>query len=116
MRKVNRGLLTGMKLALMFGLVATFNFAAATVNGQIAAGQKVEKLKGVVTKREGDTFMMGDTMGGPQTTVLITPETEVKSHKKGVFRGSKDYGATYILRGLRLEVDGTGNSEIRQVS
>jgi len=111
MRKVNTGLLTGMKLALMFGLVVTFNFAAATVNAQIADGQKVSKFKGVVTKREGDTFLMGDTMGGPQTTVLITPETEVKSHKKGVFRGSKDYAGTYILRGLRLEVDGVGNSQ-----
>ncbi len=111
MKKVNTGLLTGMKLALMFGLVATFNFAAATVNAQIADGQKVSKFKGVVTKREGDIFLMGDTMGGPQTTVLITPETEVKSHKKGVFRGSKEYAATYILRGLRVEVDGVGNSE-----
>lgn len=111
MRKVNRGLLTGMKLALMFGLVATFNFAAATVNAQIADGQKVSKFKGVVTKREGDTFMMGDTMGGPQTTVLLTNETEVKSHKKGAFRGSKEYSETFILRGLRLEVDGVGNSE-----
>ena len=111
MRKVNTGLLTGMKLALMFGLVVTFNFAAATVNAQIADGQKVSKFKGVVTKREGDTFMMGDTMGGPQTTVLLTNDTEVKSHKKGAFRGSKEYSETFILRGLRLEVDGVGNSE-----
>jgi outer membrane protein OmpA-like peptidoglycan-associated protein len=111
MSKVNFSLLTVTRLALIVGLVAAFNFAAATVNGQIADGQKVEKFKGVVTKREGDLFLMGDTMGGPQTTVLITSDTEVKSHKKGVFRGSKDYGATYILRGLRLEVDGTGNSE-----
>ena len=111
MRKVNIGLLGITKLALMLTLVAGFNFAAATVNAQIADGQKVEKFRGVVTKREGDVFTMGDTMGGAQTTVLITPETEVKSHKKGAFRGSKDYGATYILRGLRLEVDGTGNSE-----
>jgi outer membrane protein OmpA-like peptidoglycan-associated protein len=100
-----------MKLALMFGLVVTFNFAAATVNAQIADGQKVSKFKGVVTKREGDTFMMGDTMGGPQTTVLLTNDTEVKSHKKGAFRGSKEYSETFILRGLRLEVDGVGNSE-----
>lgn len=28
-----------------------------------------------------------------------------------VFRGSKEYGASYILRGLRLEVDGVGNSD-----
>jgi outer membrane protein OmpA-like peptidoglycan-associated protein len=43
--------------------------------------------------------------------VLLTPQTEVKSHKKGVFRGSKDYAVTNILRGLRLEVDGTGNAD-----
>jgi outer membrane protein OmpA-like peptidoglycan-associated protein len=55
--------------------------------------------------------MMGDSMGGPQTTVLLTNDTEVKSHKKGAFRGSKEYSETFILRGLRLEVDGVGNSE-----
>jgi outer membrane protein OmpA-like peptidoglycan-associated protein len=41
----------------------------------------------------------------------MTSDTEVKSHKKGVLRGSKEYGQTYVLRGLRLEVDGVGNSE-----
>jgi len=35
----------------------------------------------------------------------------VKSHKKGVLRGSKEYAASYILRGLRLEVDGTRNTD-----
>jgi sRNA-binding protein len=49
-------------------------------------------------------------MGGTLTSVLLTADTEVKSHKKGAFRGSKEYGASYILRGLRLEVDGVGNS------
>src|SRR6185436_12069331 len=33
------------------------------------------------------------------------------SHKRGVFRGSKEYAAGYILRGLRLEVDGVGNAD-----
>jgi outer membrane protein OmpA-like peptidoglycan-associated protein len=50
-------------------------------------------------------------MGGPVTTVLLTESTEVKSHKRGVFRGSKEYGSSYILRGLRLEVDGVGNAD-----
>ena len=54
---------------------------------------------------------MSDPMGGPQTIVILTGATEVKSHKRGVFRGSKEYGVSYILRGLRLEVDGVGNSE-----
>lgn len=111
MERVNSGLSKLTMLALMVGVMVSFNFAAATVNAQVQNGQEIKKFRGVVTKREGDTFLMGDTMGGPQTTVIITADTEVKSHKKGVFRGSKDYGATYILRGLRLEVDGTGNAE-----
>jgi OmpA-OmpF porin, OOP family len=73
--------------------------------------EEVKKMKGVVVKREPDAFTMSETTGGPQTTVLLTPNTEVKSHKKGVFRGSKEYAASYILRGLRLEVDGTKNSD-----
>ncbi|HKR12716.1 MAG TPA: OmpA family protein [Pyrinomonadaceae bacterium] len=74
-------------------------------------GEKVKKQKGVVVKRNPDSFTMTDPNGGPQTVVLMTDSTEVKSHKRGVLRGSKEYGASYILRGLRLEVDGVGNSE-----
>jgi outer membrane protein OmpA-like peptidoglycan-associated protein len=111
MEKVNSGLSRLTMLALMVGVMVSFNLAAATVSAQIQNGQEVKKFRGIVTKREGDMFLMGDTMGGPQTTVIITSETEVKSHKKGVFRGSQEYAATYILRGLRLEVDGTGNAE-----
>ena len=76
-----------------------------------APQEEVKKMKGVVVKREPDSFTMSETTGGPQTTVLLTSSTEVKSHKKGVFRGSKEYAASYILRGLRLEVDGTRNSD-----
>ena len=77
----------------------------------IPDGEQVKKLKGVVTKRDPDSFRMTDPNGGPQVVVLLTGSTEVKSHKRGLMRGSKEYGASYILRGLRLEVDGVGNSE-----
>jgi outer membrane protein OmpA-like peptidoglycan-associated protein len=77
----------------------------------IPAGEQVKKFKGIVVKREPDSFRMSETMGGPQTVVILTADTEVKSHKRGVFRGSKEYGASYILRGLRVEVDGVGNSD-----
>jgi outer membrane protein OmpA-like peptidoglycan-associated protein len=77
----------------------------------VPAGETVKKFKGIVVKREPDSFRMSDTMGGSQTVVILTSATEVKSHKRGVFRGSKEYGASYILRGLRVEVDGVGNSE-----
>src|SRR6185369_7855290 len=78
---------------------------------RIPDGDKVEKFKGIVSKRNADSFTMGESMGGPQTTVVITPQTDVKTHRKGAFRGSKQYGQGYILRGLRLEVDGVGNSD-----
>src|ERR1044071_7844130 len=78
---------------------------------RVVPQEEVKKMKGVVVKREPDSFTMSETTGGPQTTVILTPGTEVKSHKKGVFRGSKEYAATHILRGLRLEVDGTRNSD-----
>ena len=81
-----------------------------------APQDEVKKMKGVVVKREPDSFTMSETTGGPTTTVLLTADTEVKSHKRGVFRGSKEYAASYILRGLRLEVDGVRNSESQIVA
>ena len=89
-------------------------FATTNQDPQIRSvpdGEKVKKFRGIVVKRDPDSFRMSDTTGGPQTVVIMTGLTEVKSHKRGVFRGSKEYGASYILRGLRLEVDGVGNSE-----
>ena len=53
-------------------------------------GEQVKKFKGIVVKRDPDSFTMSETTGGPLTTVLLTADTEVKSHKRGVFRGSKE--------------------------
>ncbi|MGB7924572.1 MAG: OmpA family protein [Pyrinomonadaceae bacterium] len=89
--------------------------AAATVR-RVPNGERVKKFKGIVVKRDADWFTMSDTTGGPQTVVVLTSTTEVKSHKRGVFRGSKEYGTSYILRGLRLEVDGVGNADGQLVS
>ena len=78
---------------------------------RIAPQEQVKKFKGIVVKRDPDSFTMTETTGGAATTVILTADTEVKSHKKGAFRGSKEYAASYILRGLRLEVDGVRNSD-----
>ena len=98
--------------AVAFVLVMT---GAAQVFAQetrhVSNGEEVKKFRGIVVKRDADWFTMADTSGGPQTVVLLTSSTEVKSHKKGVFRGSRPYESSYILRGLRLEVDGVGNAE-----
>jgi len=99
-------------VAIAFMCVGAVDTFAQEANiSKVGNGQRVKKFRGVVTKRQGEMFMMGDTMGGSQTVVIMTPATEVKSHKQGLFRGSKEYGQTYVLRGLRLEVDGVGNSE-----
>jgi len=91
-------------------LVVTGNAFAQDVR-KVSAGEEIKKMKGVVTKRDPDAFRMTDPNGGPAVDVLLTAQTEVKSHKRGVFRGSKEYAAGYILRGLRLEVDGVGNAD-----
>lgn len=106
---------TGLKaIAVAFALVlagAANAFAQNVEIRRVANGEEVKKFRGVVVKRDADSFTMGETMGGQQTVVLLTSNTEVKSHKRGVFRGSKEYGPSYILRGLRLEVDGVGNAD-----
>jgi len=91
-------------------LVVTGNAFAQDVR-KVSAGEEIKKMKGVVTKRDPDAFRMTDPNGGSAVDVLLTAQTEVKSHKRGVFRGSKEYAAGYILRGLRLEVDGVGNAD-----
>ena len=108
-----------MTVAFALSLVGAGNAIAkgslSPITKQPAVGtapqEEVKKFKGIVIKREPDSFTMSETTGGPTTTVLLTPTTEVKSHKKGVFRGSKEYAASYILRGLRLEVDGVRNAD-----
>jgi OmpA-OmpF porin, OOP family len=76
---------------------------------QVPAGQKV-KFTGIVLQRGGDTFTFRD-QANAEREVLLTASTEVKTHRKGAFRGGKAYGASYILRGLRLEVSGVGNNQ-----
>src|SRR6185369_430868 len=62
-----------------------------------APQEEVKQFKGVVVKRDPDSFTMSETTGGPTTTVLPTEQTEVTRHQKGVFRGSTEYAASYIL-------------------
>ena len=110
MRTKRTTALTLMTVAFVLALAsATNTYAQDTKTFQ--SGEKIKKLKGVVVKREPDSFTMAETTGGPLATVILTESTEVKSHKRGAFRGSKEYGQSYILRGLRLEVDGVGNAD-----
>jgi outer membrane protein OmpA-like peptidoglycan-associated protein len=77
----------------------------------ISPGAKAE-IKGRINKRAADTIVIRDA-NDIDTVVLLTDSTTIKSNKKGlgVFRRGKDYGATSLLRGLIVEVKGTGNSD-----
>ena len=112
--RINKHALAGL-LTLAFFLFLTSATTAFSQDAEVHSvpnGQQIKKFKGIVVKRNADSFNMRDPSGGgPDTVVLLTPSTEVKSHKRGVFRGSKEYAVTNILRGLRVEVDGTGNAE-----
>jgi endonuclease YncB( thermonuclease family) len=75
---------------------------------QVPQGQK-QKVQGVVSIRNGDSFKLRDP-GGSETTVLLTGSTDVTSHARGL-RGKKEYPVTYIMRGLRVQAQGVGDSD-----
>lgn len=68
-----------------------------------------QKIQGVVSVRNGDSFNVRD-LGGAETVVLLTPQTDVTSHSRGL-RGKKDYPVTYIMRGLRVQAQGRGDAD-----
>ena len=77
-------------------------------NRVVANGEKA-KTKGIIIRRDADTFSVADN-SNLETVVLLTDRTSVKS-KGGFFRSGKDYEVTSLLRGLKVEVEGRGNSE-----
>jgi len=99
-------------LAFLTTLMAAVGALAQSANSahpvQVPQGQK-QKIQGVVSIRNGDTFKVRDPSGS-ETTVLLTANTDVTSHARGL-RGKKDYPVTYIMRGLRVQSEGRGDAE-----
>lgn len=108
-------------IALVFGLVVLLAGAAMVpAQTQVAqrepttnirtvpTGEKV-KFKGVVIRRDADTFVIRDR-NRVDTQVLMTDSTSVKTHG-GFFRRGKTYSVTDVLAGLILEVEGRGDSQ-----
>ncbi|HKY29348.1 MAG TPA: OmpA family protein [Pyrinomonadaceae bacterium] len=74
----------------------------------IPTGEKM-KFKGVVIRRDADTFIVRDR-NRVDTEILLTDDTSVRTHG-GWFRSGKKYAVTDILTGLILEVEGRGNAQ-----
>jgi hypothetical protein len=103
-------------LLLLFGLALGMSLPAAAQETQsdsgrlsrIPAGQK-QKLRGVIVKREADSFILRD-LNGVDVQVNLSNITKVEEKKGNPFRRAKDYGTTSLLRGLSVEVDGRGEA------
>jgi outer membrane protein OmpA-like peptidoglycan-associated protein len=74
----------------------------------VPAGAKI-KFRGVVVRRDADTFIVRDA-SRVDTQVLLTDDTSIKS-KGGFLRGGKRYAVTDILTGLIVEVEGRGDRQ-----
>ena len=89
--------------SIVFAQNTTSTAGARTVQ----SGERM-KIKGVVTRRDADTFTVRDN-NGVDTIVRLDNRTTVKS-KGGFLRGGSNYAQTQILRGLNLEVEGRGGA------
>src|SRR5688500_15978592 len=100
-------LLLVMGLMLVTAPVALSQGTTTVSSRTVASGEKM-KIKGVVTRRDADTFTVRDN-NGVDTIVQLTDRTSVKA-KGGFLRSGANYAQTQILRGLNLEVEGRGSS------
>src|SRR6266478_5998747 len=96
-------LLISASMALSQGSTTASSGSSRTAS----SGQKM-KIKGVVIRRDADTFVVRDA-NGVDTTVRLADRTSVKSNG-GFLRSGTNYASTNILRGLNVEVEGRGGS------
>lgn len=100
-------MLTGTPL--VFGQGATAQTRDPNTNLQaVPSGEKM-KFKGVVIKRDSDTFVIRDRTRVDRQ-VLLTDDTSIKTYG-GFFKSGKKYAVTDILRGLIVEVEGRGDAQ-----
>src|SRR5260370_24609503 len=97
--------------ALAFGLALVLsplalgqdnNKSTATRARTVASGEKL-KIKGVVVKRDADTFTLRDLTGN-DTIVRLTDTTSVKTYGGSLHRGTA-YATTNLLLRLNLELE-----------
>jgi len=110
MKKIIRFRLTFLSV-LVLGLVLAAPVCAqdnTKTDSTMTSSLQQVKTKGVIVKREADTFTMRDP-AGMEVTVKLTDKTEVREKKGNPFRASKSYSVTQLLRGLNVEVEGNGS-------
>lgn len=101
--------LTSAAAAAQTGAPAAENRSLTQVNTRpVPVGSKV-KFRGVIVRRDADTFIVRDA-SRVDTQVLLTDDTSIKTHG-GFFRRGKKYPVTDLLTGLIVEVEGRGDRQ-----
>lgn len=90
------------------GTAASATTSADARSRTVSNGERM-KIKGVITRRDADTFTVRD-LNGVDTSIRLADTTRVTERKSNPFRRAKDYGTTNILRGLNVEVEGRGDA------
>jgi len=95
--------------------MACFAILAGSVAAQgpsitsVPEGEKVE-AHGYIYHRSEERLLI-KTLEGAWYNVDLLPETSIKTNTKGIgIRGGDRYAAGYLLRGLRIEVEGRGTA------
>ena len=95
--------------------MACFAIFAGAVSGQgptitsVADGEKAE-IHGYIYHRTEERLLV-KSLEGSWYYVDLMPETSIKTNTKGIgIRGGDRYAISYLLRGLRIEVEGRGGA------
>ena len=90
---------------LSLGMMSVFA-QSNTQTRTVAVGQKM-KLKGVIISKDTDKLVVRDATG-VDTNVSLTSATSIKT-KGGFFGGGDNVASSQLVRGLNLEIEGTGD-------
>src|SRR5262249_13403061 len=83
------------------------------VANSVSNGEKV-KTKGLIVGRDGETLTLR-TLESGNLTVVLTDETKVVQPKGLLKVRKQEMGMTALMPGLKVEVEGVGDSQSRVV-
>lgn len=110
---MKKNILTAVVMGILIGLSVPVMAQDDQVDQsrmvKVPAGVK-QKIRGVIIKRDADSFVLRDLTGG-DLRVNLTNITKVEEKKSNPFRRAKNYGTTNLLRGLSVEVEGRGDAD-----
>ena len=109
MKTTRRSVLLLSTVVMMILSASAISTVAQRGVTSVPSGQQLE-VNGNIISRDPDTFKLMTLDKSNVYSVLITPSTSVKSNSKGIgLRGGTRYEASYLLRGLRVQVVGLGD-------